>query len=109
MGLFDGYFDPQQFAAAGGLLGRLLSLQQLQPKHRQGASLEDAPPISSQALQPMPWLNVSGTGASLGARRAVPNPALQQSYAVCGPQRPRADHCDCASRHGKKAECACQS
>src|SRR5260221_12262974 len=30
MGLFDDYFDPQQFEAGGGLLGRLLSLQQQQ-------------------------------------------------------------------------------
>ena len=27
MGLFDGYYDPDQFEASGGLLGRLLSLQ----------------------------------------------------------------------------------
>jgi hypothetical protein len=30
MGLFDGYFDPQQFDTSGGLLGRLLSLQRQQ-------------------------------------------------------------------------------
>ncbi len=27
MGLFDGYFDPEQFGESGGLLGRLLALQ----------------------------------------------------------------------------------
>lgn len=28
MGLFDGYFDPERFGEGGGLLGRLLALQQ---------------------------------------------------------------------------------
>ena len=40
MGLFDGYFDPEQFDASGGLLGRLISLQ------RQGSSYEQDPRIS---------------------------------------------------------------
>jgi hypothetical protein len=30
MGLFDGYFDPEQFNAGGGLLGRLVFLQRQQ-------------------------------------------------------------------------------
>ena len=30
MGLFDSYFDPEQFDASGGLLGRLISLQRQQ-------------------------------------------------------------------------------
>jgi hypothetical protein len=30
MGLFDGYVDPEQFNSGGGLLGRLLALQQFQ-------------------------------------------------------------------------------
>lgn len=33
MGLFDDYFDPQQFEG-GGLLGRLLSLQQQQGQYQ---------------------------------------------------------------------------
>jgi hypothetical protein len=33
MGLFDGYFDPERFGEGGGLLGRLLALQQQQGIH----------------------------------------------------------------------------
>jgi hypothetical protein len=36
MGLFDSYFDPQQFGDSGGLLGRLLSLQQQQGQYQPG-------------------------------------------------------------------------
>jgi len=35
MGLFDSYFDPEQFQDSGGLLGRLLSLQQQQGQYQQ--------------------------------------------------------------------------
>jgi hypothetical protein len=34
MGLFDDYFDPQQFGDGGGLFGRLLSLQQQQGQYQ---------------------------------------------------------------------------
>jgi hypothetical protein len=36
MGLFDSYFDPQQFEDGGGLLGRMLSLQQQQGQYQPG-------------------------------------------------------------------------
>jgi hypothetical protein len=41
MGLFDSYFDPQQFQDSGGLVGRLLSLHQEQGQY-QGAGLDRA-------------------------------------------------------------------
>jgi hypothetical protein len=46
MGLFDDYFDPQQFGEGGGLLGRLLSLQQQQGQYQpaQGSGWPDALP-----------------------------------------------------------------
>lgn len=43
MGLFDGYFDPHQFADSGGLLGRLLSLQP-QQQDQPDAGFGLAPP-----------------------------------------------------------------
>jgi hypothetical protein len=44
MGLFDGYFDPQQFGEGGGLLGRLLALQQQQGLYNPGAGVDEKPP-----------------------------------------------------------------
>jgi hypothetical protein len=40
MGLFDSYFDPQQFQDSGGLLGRLLSLQQQQGQYQPDAGFD---------------------------------------------------------------------
>jgi hypothetical protein len=37
MGLFDGYVDPQQFNSGGGLLGRMLALQQFQGQYQTDA------------------------------------------------------------------------
>jgi hypothetical protein len=45
MGLFDGYFDPEQFQASGGLLGRLLSLQQQQGQYQPGGDFDQAPAV----------------------------------------------------------------
>jgi len=42
MGLFDGYFDPQQFRDGGGLLGRLLSLQQQQGQYQPAQGFDQA-------------------------------------------------------------------
>lgn len=50
MGLFDGYFDPEQFGEGGGLLGRLLSLQQNQALYQPSADRDQAP-----LPQPMAW------------------------------------------------------
>jgi hypothetical protein len=59
MGLFDGYHDPDQFEASGGLLGRLISLQRLQ-----GMPSDIEPGASSPALQspiPAPMMPAPGT------------------------------------------------
>lgn len=46
MGLFDEYFDPEQFQASGGLLGRLLSLPQMQGLYR--PNVDDLDPAPSE-------------------------------------------------------------
>jgi len=58
MGLFDSYFDPGQFQDSGGLLGRLLSLQQQQSQYQSGpgfnAQAESANASPQPAALPMP-------------------------------------------------------
>jgi hypothetical protein len=51
MGLFDSYFDPQQFGEGGGLLSRLIALQRQQGLYQPDADPE--PPPAAQT--PMPW------------------------------------------------------
>ena len=54
MGLFDGYLDPQQFQDSGGLLGRLLFLQQQQGQDRPGEGFD--PQITTVGQAPfVPW------------------------------------------------------
>jgi hypothetical protein len=56
MGLLDGYYDPQQFADSGGLLGRLLSLQPQLGQNQPGAGFDQpasAPQITAPA--PLSW------------------------------------------------------
>ena len=48
MGLLDGYFDPKQFQARDGLLGRLLSLPQMQGLYQPDADFDP------QILQQLP-------------------------------------------------------
>jgi hypothetical protein len=52
MALFDGYFDPEQFQDSGGLLGRLLSLQQQQGQYQSGPGFNAQPDSSSASTQP---------------------------------------------------------
>ena len=58
MGLFDSYFDPEQFQDSGGLLGRLLSLQQEQGQYQSGPGFNVEPDSASvpkePAAMPMP-------------------------------------------------------
>jgi hypothetical protein len=55
MGLLDSYFDPQQFADSGGLLGRLLSLQGQQGQYQPGAGFDQTPqPPKSAVAWPVP-------------------------------------------------------
>jgi len=67
MGLFDGYFDPEQFQDSGGLLGRLVSLQQQQGQY-----------------QPPPGFNAQSDSASTPTQPAsialpVQRPAMPQA------------------------------
>jgi hypothetical protein len=81
MGLFDGYFDPQQFGNGGGLLGRLLALQQSQGLYQPGANLDQlpsAPPVPQLQSQPTSWPILPSHGpTSSSSQTAAPNPALQ--------------------------------
>jgi hypothetical protein len=61
MGLFDGYFDPDQFQDSGGLLGRLLSLQSMQGQHQPSDGFDSK--VSATALEaggPLLGLNKVG-------------------------------------------------
>jgi|SRR5580693_6512350 hypothetical protein len=50
MGLFDGYFDPDQFGNGGGLLGRLLALQQQQRQYQPGENFDQASTAPQRSL-----------------------------------------------------------
>jgi hypothetical protein len=52
MGLFDGYFDQDQFQDGGGLLGRLLSLQQQQDQYQPGTGFDQAPSAAQTPATP---------------------------------------------------------
>jgi hypothetical protein len=71
MALFDGYFAPRQFGEGGGLLGRLLALQQQQGQYQPGAGFDTA--SAPQMAQPTSWSNLPGDRASSGERSAAPN------------------------------------
>jgi hypothetical protein len=64
MSLFDGYFDPDQFEAAGGLLGRLMSLQQQQGQY-----------------QPAPGFDGRDDRSAGGGAAIVPAKAVAQAVA----------------------------
>jgi hypothetical protein len=74
MGLFDGYFDPEQFQASSGLLGRLLSLQQQQGQYQPGGDFDQAPTVpQAPALLSMP----SPVLPNYGQMPSVPPPPAQ--------------------------------
>lgn len=54
MGLLSGYVDLPQWPMEGGLLARLIALQQQQGQYQQGAGLDETP--SPPAVEPaMSW------------------------------------------------------
>jgi len=55
MGLFDGYFDPEQFGEGGGLLGRLIALQQQQGLYQPALPQSLVPQVSETAVD---WLGL---------------------------------------------------
>jgi hypothetical protein len=89
MGLFDGYFDPQQWPDSGGLLSRLLALQQQQGQRQQSPDFDQAPFIP-RAPMPTPLvqaLAVQQPGIPGNASRAN-NDQSVISDAFADPVRP---------------------
>ena len=78
MALFDSYFDPQQFQDSGGLLGRLLSLQQAQGQYQPGEGFD---PQSSAQAPSMPQTPASPS---------LQSPAPQFGGAVVSQAAPQA-------------------
>jgi hypothetical protein len=78
MGLFDGQVDPEQFNGGGGLLGRLLALQQFQGQYQPGTGFND----DASALQApfrftlSPRLSNDGQVAATGGSFSQ-NPEMQ--------------------------------
>lgn len=85
MGLLDGYSDPQQFAASGGLLGRLLSLQPQYAENQQGAGFSQPspiPPTSAPVAWPSPTSAASGQPPSASQ---TSEPDLHPQYQALRP------------------------
>ena len=76
MGLLDGYFDPEQFQASGGLLGRLLSLPQMQGLYQ--PSIDFDPRVSTD--------NGQAAGVQMSVPLAMPRPILQSNGPAVNPQ-----------------------
>jgi hypothetical protein len=76
MGLFDGYFDPQQFGEGGGLLGRLLALQQQLGQYQSDGGA-DLVPSAPQPTPPQPISSFPGYGQSFPTQMAAPDLASQ--------------------------------
>ena len=73
MGLFDSYFDPEQFQDSGGLLGRLLSLQQQQGQYQSAPGFNAQPESVDAQAQPA----------------AIPMPAPRPTLPQTPDDRPR--------------------
>jgi len=107
MGLFDDYFDPAQFQASGGLLGRFLSLRpDLDPSQpgADDANQQDAPDtqVTSQALSPAAsQAPIPVSGGHLSSLVLMPTSGSAQKPAASGdfrsPQSPNAVASDATS------------
>ena len=85
MGLLDGYFDPERFGNGGGLLGRLLALQQQQGHYQPSADLDQAPAAPrTSAPAPLPLPNLSTNGQSPSVPQP-PTPDLHSQYQALRP------------------------
>ncbi|MDP3076652.1 hypothetical protein [Bradyrhizobium sp.] len=76
MGLLDGYFDPEQFQASGGLLGRLVSLPPMQGLYQRGVDFD--PQVSADNRQP--------ARALMPVPLPMPRPILQANGPAASPQ-----------------------
>src|SRR5450756_2006530 len=85
MGLFDGYIDLDQFQASGGLLGRLLSLPQMQGLYLPDANLDQGPSVPPMPpLKPIPWASLQSYGQpSSDSQTAAPD--LHSQYQALRP------------------------
>ena len=106
MGLFDGFVDPQQFNSGGGLLGRLLALQQFQGQYQPDAGFDQASsapqtpspasilsPLLSNYGQPaqtsVNWQNSVATGGDSDSQGPTPSTAAPNAVmAQYAPARP---------------------
>jgi hypothetical protein len=90
MGLFDGYFDPEQFGEGGGLLGRLLALQQQRGQYQPGGGFDQTqfvPPPPDPASR---WGSGNANGVPHGAGSPVmsdlsPDPVRPGSHYAQAP------------------------
>jgi hypothetical protein len=84
MGLLDGYLDPEQFQASGGLLGRLLSLPEMQGLYQPSPDdLDQAPSVPQMPpLRPMPWPTLLGYGQSLSNSQTAASNLTSQYQAL---------------------------
>jgi len=75
MGLFDSYFDPQQFQDSGGLLGRLLSLQQTQGRYQPDGDFNSQSAAGGQpSSTPQASVSASPQPAAPALAAALSNP-----------------------------------
>lgn len=72
MALLDSYLAPRQFGEGGGLLGRLLALQQQQSQYRPGAGFAGSAP-APQTAQQTPWANLPGDEPSSDEQTGAPS------------------------------------
>jgi hypothetical protein len=87
MGLFDSYFDPDQFQDSGGLLGRLLSLQPQQDQYQPEARSEPQNGVDRQpaAAPPQPDLGDRlSAGFQSWAHTPVGNPFAALANGITG-------------------------
>ena len=91
MGLFDGYFDPRQFGEGGGLLGRLIALQQQQGPDQPGTDVDPASAVSQTpvlaplpSLAPLPWPSLPDNGQASSVAQP-PSPDLHSQYQALRP------------------------
>ena len=85
MGLFDGYFDPRQFGEGGGLLGRLIALQQQQGPDQPGTDVDPASAVSqTPVLAPLPWPSLPDNGQMSSAPQPS-SPDLHAQYQALRP------------------------
>ena len=98
MGLFDSYFDPDQFQASGGLLGRLLSLQP-QDQFQPGAGFDPqnaaGDPTASASQTPVSLPIASPTSSSAApSLPQTPDDGQTQNIAIGDYQMPQFGRAD---------------